>query len=100
MEYKIGDIVRTKKVHPCGSKLWKITRVGCRLIHGTEHGAAQTPSFLPSSISGLLSVSKLIEQPEAIEQSYVGNHLSNSCTEVPIRQEDPGKGTMGWLYFA
>ena len=28
MEYKIGDIVRTKKIHPCGSKLWEITRVG------------------------------------------------------------------------
>ncbi len=28
MEYKIGDIVRTKKVHPCGSKEWEITRVG------------------------------------------------------------------------
>ena len=28
MNYDIGDIVRTKKVHPCGSKLWKITRVG------------------------------------------------------------------------
>ncbi len=28
MKYNIGDIVRTKKVHPCGSKLWKITRVG------------------------------------------------------------------------
>lgn len=28
MEYKIGDIVRTKKVHPCGSKLWEITRIG------------------------------------------------------------------------
>jgi len=28
MEYKIGDIVRTKKQHPCGSKLWEITRVG------------------------------------------------------------------------
>ena len=28
MEYNIGDIVRTKKVHPCGSKLWEITRVG------------------------------------------------------------------------
>ena len=28
MEYKIGDIVRTKKKHPCGSKLWEITRVG------------------------------------------------------------------------
>ena len=28
MEYNIGDIVRTKKPHPCGSKLWEITRVG------------------------------------------------------------------------
>ena len=28
MEYKIGDIVQTKKEHPCGSKLWKITRIG------------------------------------------------------------------------
>ena len=28
MEYNIGDIVRTKKVHPCGSKLWESTRVG------------------------------------------------------------------------
>ena len=28
MEYNIGDIVRTKKQHPCGSKLWKLTRVG------------------------------------------------------------------------
>lgn len=28
MEYNIGDIVRTKKTHPCGSKEWEITRVG------------------------------------------------------------------------
>ena len=28
MKYNIGDIVRTKKTHPCGSKLWEITRVG------------------------------------------------------------------------
>ena len=28
MEYQVGDIVRTKKQHPCGSKLWEITRVG------------------------------------------------------------------------
>ena len=28
MEYKIGDIVEFKKQHPCGSKLWVITRVG------------------------------------------------------------------------
>ena len=28
MEYNIGDIVRTKKPHPCGNKEWEITRVG------------------------------------------------------------------------
>ncbi|MCX4303648.1 MAG: DUF951 domain-containing protein [Clostridia bacterium] len=28
MEYEIGDKVRTKKTHPCGSKDWEITRVG------------------------------------------------------------------------
>lgn len=28
MEYNIGDRVQTKKVHPCGSKIWEITRVG------------------------------------------------------------------------
>lgn len=27
-EYKVGDIVETKKQHPCGSKTWEITRVG------------------------------------------------------------------------
>lgn len=28
MEYNVGDIVITKKVHPCGNKIWEITRVG------------------------------------------------------------------------
>ena len=28
MEYDVGDIVKTKKQHPCGSKEWEITRVG------------------------------------------------------------------------
>ena len=27
-KYNIGDIVETKKPHPCGSKEWKINRVG------------------------------------------------------------------------
>ena len=26
--YSIGDIVRLKKTHPCGSTEWEITRVG------------------------------------------------------------------------
>jgi hypothetical protein len=28
MEYNIGDKVKTKKTHPCGSKEWELTRVG------------------------------------------------------------------------
>ena len=28
MEYNVGDIVKTKKAHPCGSKEWEITRIG------------------------------------------------------------------------
>jgi hypothetical protein len=26
--YSIGDIVRTRKAHPCGGDLWEVTRVG------------------------------------------------------------------------
>ncbi len=28
MEYEIGDIVKLKKKHPCGSQEWEILRVG------------------------------------------------------------------------
>lgn len=40
MEYQVGDLVRTKKQHPCGSKLWEITRVGVDFklkCQGCEH---------------------------------------------------------------
>ena len=28
MDYNVGDIVKLKKQHPCGSRNWEITRVG------------------------------------------------------------------------
>ena len=28
MEYNLGDIVKTKKMHPCGNNLQKIVRIG------------------------------------------------------------------------
>lgn len=40
MKYEIGDIVRTKKPHPCGSKLWEIIRIGVDFklkCQGCEH---------------------------------------------------------------
>ncbi len=27
-QYEVGDVVRMKKPHPCGSSEWKITRTG------------------------------------------------------------------------
>jgi hypothetical protein len=28
LELKIGDVLRMKKPHPCGSHLWEVTRLG------------------------------------------------------------------------
>lgn len=28
VQYYVGDVVKMKKVHPCGSDLWEITRTG------------------------------------------------------------------------
>lgn len=28
IRYELGDIVKTKKLHPCGSDRWEITRTG------------------------------------------------------------------------
>ena len=28
MDYSVGDLVELKKQHPCGSKIWQITRIG------------------------------------------------------------------------
>ena len=40
MDYNIGDIIESKKKHPCGSKTWEITRVGVDFkfkCQGCEH---------------------------------------------------------------
>ena len=31
MEYQVGDIVKLKKPHPCGSQEWEVLRVGMDL---------------------------------------------------------------------
>jgi hypothetical protein len=27
-EYQVGDMVEFKKQHPCGNKIWEVTRIG------------------------------------------------------------------------
>lgn len=28
MDFQIGDVIKLKKAHPCGTNAWQITRVG------------------------------------------------------------------------
>ena len=40
MEYQVGDIVKLKKKHACGSDTWEITRIGVDFkikCQGCEH---------------------------------------------------------------
>ena len=41
LNYEIGDIVRLKKPHPCGSSEWEILRVGADFRLKCEGGGHQ-----------------------------------------------------------
>ena len=49
LNYEVGDIVKLKKPHPCGSSEWEILRVGMRILRlkctglrAPDHGSPQT----------------------------------------------------------
>ena len=46
--YEVGDIVKLKKPHPCGSQEWEILRVGC-LLYTSPSPRDRKPSRMPSS---------------------------------------------------
>ena len=53
MQYEIGDIVKLKKKHPCGSFEWEILRVGAdfRLkCLGCEHQVMMARRVLEKSV--------------------------------------------------
>ena len=54
--YEVGDIVRLKKKHPCGSFEWKILRVGAdfRLkCMGCAHQIMDTRKLVEKNTKGL-----------------------------------------------
>ena len=56
MVYEIGDIVKLKKPHPCGSQEWEILRVGAdfRLkCMGCGHMVMVTRTLVEKNTSGL-----------------------------------------------
>ena len=56
LEYEVGDIVRLKKKHPCGSFEWEILRVGAdfRLkCMGCEHQIMIARKQVEKNIRGI-----------------------------------------------
>lgn len=47
LEIKLGDVVRLKKPHPCGSDLWLVTRLGADI--GLKCQKCQHHVMLPRS---------------------------------------------------
>ncbi len=47
MDIRVGDILTMKKAHPCGGKLWKVTRTGAdfRLVCQTCGREVMVPRF-------------------------------------------------------
>jgi hypothetical protein len=42
MDYEVGDIVKLKKQHPCGSKEWRILRTGVYGMLTSDHDTEKT----------------------------------------------------------
>ena len=56
MDYQVGDIVKLKKPHPCGSREWEILRVGAdfRLkCEGCGHQVMVTRKLVEKNARGL-----------------------------------------------
>ena len=62
MEYNIGDIVRTKKQHPCGSKLWEITRVGVDFKLKCQGCGHVVVLEIPNSLKAINKIEKKAEK--------------------------------------
>ena len=86
MEYNVGDIVRTKKQHPCGSKIWEITRVGVDFklkCKGCEHtvvlpreNISNICDFISSAIPGPLSSTLICALPSVLNPRI---HMVEPC---------------------
>ena len=65
VKYEVGDIVKLKKPHPCGSREWKILRVGAdfRLeCLGCGHQVMMARPLVEKSARGLRKPEKTPEK--------------------------------------
>ena len=64
MEYHVGDIVKLKKPHPCGSSEWEILRIGMdfRLkCLGCSHQIMVPRKLVEENTRGLRAADKSLE---------------------------------------
>ena len=64
MDVRIGDVLEMKKAHPCGSKTWKVMRIGMdfRLVcAGCGHELMIPRGKIEKSIRKILRDGELIE---------------------------------------
>ncbi len=64
MEYHVGDIVKLKKPHPCGSSEWEILRIGMdfRLkCLGCSHQIMVPRKLVEKNTRGLRAADKSLE---------------------------------------
>ena len=57
MEFHVGDVIKMKKPHPCGSKEWELLRVGAdfRLrCMGCEHQVMLARTVVEKSFRGFV----------------------------------------------
>lgn len=62
MDFKVGDVVKMKKAHPCGTNQWEILRVGMdfRLkCHGCGHQVMLPRKQVEKSFRGKIEGNKL-----------------------------------------
>ena len=58
IEFKIGDIIKMKKTHPCGTNAWEILRVGMdfRLrCTGCDHQVMVTRKLIEKNFKGYVN---------------------------------------------
>ena len=65
MNYEVGDIVKLKKKHPCGSQQWEILRVGAdfRLkCMGWGHQIMVSRSLVEKNVRGLTAADGTVKK--------------------------------------
>ena len=71
MNYEVGDIVKLKKKHPCGSQQWEILRVGAdfRLkCMGCGHQIMVSRTLVEKNVRGLTAADGTVKKVKKLRK--------------------------------